>query len=93
MTTPVTRRFSVDRREGGAFVLIAESGETLDVPVAQLPKPCRSEGAVLDVPMVGEVPQWARARRNHAEEGGRLREAGERIARLRKRDPGGDVSL
>lgn len=93
MTAPATRRFTVDRREGKVFVLVPESGGTLEVPVAQLPKPCRSEGAVLDVPMDGEVPQWTRARRNHAEEGGRLREAGERIARLRKRDPGGDVSL
>ena len=88
-----TRRYVVDRREGSVVVLVADSGERHDVPAAELPRNCRAEGAVLDVPLAGTMPSWRAARRNHTEERGRLREAGERIARLRKRDPGGDVSL
>jgi hypothetical protein len=93
VTDKVTKRFAVDRREGTIFVLVADSGETYDVPAAELAKPCRSEGAVLDVPMDAGKPQWNRARRNHGAEKGRLREAGDHIARLKRRDPGDDVSL
>jgi hypothetical protein len=93
VTDKATKRFAVDRREGSVFVLVGDAGEKFDVPAAELPKPCRSEGAVLDVPMEGATPRWKGARRNHAEEKGRLREAGDRIARLKRRDPGGDVSL
>lgn len=93
MTAAETLRVAVDRREGDTIVVVADDGRAFDVRVAELPKPCRAEGAVLDVPLKDGAPQWKRARRNHAEEGGRLKEAGERIIRMRKRDPGGDVEL
>ena len=88
-----TARMTVDRREGQVVVVIDDAGRKHDVPVAELPQNCRAEGAVLDVPLDGATPRWQAARRNHAEEGGRLKEAGERIVRMRKRDPGGDVEL
>ena len=93
MTESKTLRAAVDRREGQTLVIVDDAGTKHDVPIAELPKTCRSEGAVLDVPYKEGKPQWAKARRNHAEEQGRLREAGEAIVRLRKKDPGGDVSL
>ena len=93
MATDGTRRFVVDRREGSVVVLVTDTGEQHDVPAAELPRSCRAEGAVLDVPLDGATLRWRDARRNRIEERGRLREAGERIARLRRRDPGGDVSL
>jgi hypothetical protein len=52
------------------------------------------EGAVLLVPL-GEVgePVWGEAERAEDEESDRMEEAEERLDRLRKRDPGGDVDL
>ena len=88
-----TARMTVDRREGQVVVVIDAAGRKHDVPVAELPQNCRSEGAVLDVPVEGAARIWKRARRNHAAEKGALKEAGERILRMRKRDPGGDVYL
>ena len=93
MTDPKTLRVVVDRREKQLVVLVDGTGRRFDVPMALLPNNCRAEGAVLDVPLDGAAPRWNAARRNHAEEGGRLKEAGERIIRMRKRDPGGDVEL
>ncbi len=93
MTTP-TKRFAVDRREAAVVVVIDDDGTTFDVPGSALPKDCRAEGAVFDAP-VGEdgAPIWKGAKRNRAAERGRLHEAQERIERLRRRDPGGDVEL
>lgn len=84
---------TVDRREGPLVVVIDDAGKIHDVPVADLPNNCRAEGAVLDVPLEGGAPLWKRARRNHAAEKGALEEARDRIVRMRRRDPGGDVSL
>lgn len=84
---------TVDRREGKVVVVFDDAGKTHHVPVADLPNNCRSEGAVLDVPLEAGAPVWKKARRNHAAEKGALKQAGERIIRMRRRDPGGDVSL
>lgn len=93
MSDRKTLRVAIDRREGDTVVAVADDGRTFDVPAADLPKSCRAEGAVLDVPLDGTAPRWKAARRNHSEEKGRLKEAGEQILKFRKRDPGGDVSL
>lgn len=88
------RRFVVDRLEGGTAVLVDEQGLEHDVPAAALPGACRSEGAILSVPEnSGSVLDWSKATRDHAEEQRLLAEAGERLKRLRRRDPGGDVTL
>ncbi len=95
MTTgPRQIRLVVDRREGKFLVLIGDDDRTMDVPATQLPKDCRAEGVVLDVPLDdrGE-PIWKAAARNSAEEVARLREVEERLERLRRTDPGGDVEL
>ena len=75
------------------MVVVGDDGTTYDVPLRELPPGCRSEGAVLDVPLHAGVPRWKGAKRNMTEEKGRLRDAAERILRLRKKDPGGDVTL
>jgi hypothetical protein len=48
---------------------------------------------VLAVPIAKGTPDWKRATRDEAEERRRQDEGKARLARLRKRDPGGDVKL
>jgi hypothetical protein len=87
-------RFAVDRREGAVVVLVRDSGETIDVSAKRLPPECRSEGAVVDVPMDEKgAPRWEQAIRKRDEEARRLRDASDRVAQLRQRDPGGDIQL
>lgn len=94
MTDVQPLRVVVDRREGHALVVIEESGREYQVLAEELPADCRAEGAVLDVPLdARRVPLWLRAVRNTEEERRLRREADEALARLRKRDPGGDVEL
>lgn len=64
-----------------------------EVPVSALGVPVR-EGDVLRVP-VGTYgdPEWSEAAPDLAARAERLRDAEARLARLRKRDPGGDVAL
>lgn len=65
-----------------------------DVPASRLPKDCRAEGTVLDVPAGKDgKPSWKDAKRSREEERLRLKDATDRIERLRRRDPGGDVQL
>ena len=87
--------FAVDRREGGIVVLIAdESGEAVEVGARELPAECRREGTVLRVPVgVDGSPEWGRAERDRDEERRRLMELSERVERLKRGDPGGDVVL
>ena len=88
------RIFVVDRREGRTLVLIADDDASFDVPASRLPKACRTEGAVLRVPIgVDDAPQWADAIRDREEEARRLANLEKRIRRLRRSDPGGDVIL
>lgn len=86
--------FAVDRIEGTIVVLIGKRGRKVEVPSRELPAACRKEGAVL---LVTRAPQggyaWKDARRDSAEEARRDAESSERLARLKKRDPGGDIKL
>jgi hypothetical protein len=89
-----TVRYAVDRREGEFLVLVDENGAQLDVPANSIAPDCRRAGTVLDVPLgTNDYPRWKDARRNREEEQRRLKEASATLERLRKRDPGGDVSL
>lgn len=87
-------RVVVDRLEGSKAVLVADDEQGYEILAEELPKACRVEGAVLDVPLDAKrAPLWLRAHRNSAEEQRRRREAAEALKRLRRRDPGGDVQL
>lgn len=92
MTTQ-SARFVVDRREGALFVIEDAQGVCRDVPEADLPDDCRAEGAVLEVPLRGGTPQWARATRDRAEERRRVTDLTNRMRRLREKDSGGDIEL
>ena len=87
------RIWVVDRVETGVAVLIADDNEQIvDVQVSLLPENT-SEGSVLRVPeQVGE-PVWSSSRLDEEQRQNRLREAEVALSELRKRDPGGDVSL
>lgn len=83
---------AVDRVEGKIAVLIADDGSVHEVRVAEL-GPNAREGAVLRIPLADGAPQWALATRDRAEEASRLQSARARLERLRRDDPGGDLSL
>ena len=86
--------FVVDRREAGVVVLVDDSGKVAEIDATSLPAECRTEGAVLRVPLDStSVPIWGRATRDKAEEKRRLQLNADRLDRLRRKDPGGDVSL
>ena len=87
------RIWVVDRVETGVAVLIADDNEqTVDVQVSLLPENT-SEGSVLLVPeQVGE-PARSSSRLDEEQRQNRLREAEVALNELRKRDPGGDISL
>lgn len=92
--TAATKRFAIDRREGAIVVAIDDDGLSYDVPASQLPTDCRGEGTVFDAPVGADgAPNWKSAERNRDEERRRLDDAAARVARLRRRDPGGDVEL
>ena len=94
MNKPTALRVVVDRREGNVIVLTDDHGDSFDVPSAQLPEPCRSEGAVLDVPLDASAqPRWREACPNDAEQKKRLKENRQTLEELKRRDPGGDVTL
>ncbi|MDP9178956.1 MAG: DUF3006 domain-containing protein [Gemmatimonadota bacterium] len=86
--------FVVDRREGDVFVLVDEKGASIDVRRADLSPECQREGAVIRVPIDDEGRHaWKSAARDEELEGGRTKEAEAILARLRKKDRGGDISL
>lgn len=94
MTSQRKARFVVDRTQSGIVTLQGESGRILEVRADELPKGCRAEGAVLDVPIDDSgKPSWQMATRNREEEGALKEQADARLGRLRKSDPGGDVEL
>lgn len=91
-------RFAVDRIEGSGAsaraILIADAdGRVVEIPRRRLGA-LGVEGAVLDVPSGphGE-PAWDRAVRDTAEETRRRTAAAARLPKLRRGDPGGDVTL
>ena len=86
--------FVVDRYEGDLIVLVDDSGKVIEVKVDTLPADCRSEGAVLRIPLdAASKPVWVSASRDYSEEKRRLQINADRLSRLRRSDPGGDVSL
>ena len=88
------RLMVVDRLEGQQAVLIDDEGATTQLKASELPQGCRSEGAVLLVPLdSGSKPVWNKATRDRAEERRRLSAMSARLSALRKKDPGGDVTL
>jgi hypothetical protein len=86
--------FVVDRRENKILVLVNDAGDTFEVDASRFPARCRIEGAVLRVPLgLDSAPVWNKAVRDRIEEKRRLSLLTERLERLRRKDPGGDVSL
>ena len=86
--------FAVDRREHNVVVLINEAGDALEVEASRLPADCRAEGAVLRVPLGPDsAPVWNAAVRDQAEEQRRRSLLEKRLEKLRRNDPGGNVSL
>jgi len=85
--------YSVDRLERAVAVLVGDDGVGLDVLKRTLPVTVR-EGVVLRVRLDADgTPDWSSATIDDAERERRLREARDRLERLRGTDPGGDVLL
>jgi len=85
--------YSVDRLERAVAVLVGDDGVGLDVLKRTLPVTVR-EGVVLRVRLDADgTPDWSSATIDDAERERRLREARDRLERLRGTDPGGDVVL
>ena len=83
----------VDRVEGSVAVLVRDGDErTEDVAIEMLPAGSR-EGTVLCVPVVDGRPDWMAATLDEEARRARLREAEEVLERLKRRDPGGDITL
>jgi len=83
----------VDRVDKPLAVLVADDdGRGAEVPLAGLPAAVR-EGSVLRVPHSDGEPQWDAAEVDEELGRARLKEAEAALARLRRRDPGGDIAL
>ena len=88
-----TRIWVVDRVNPPLAVLVADDHQNaVDVPLARLPAGVR-EGSVLRVPHSDGEPQWDAAEVDEELRRARLNEAEAALARLRRRDPGGDITL
>ncbi|MFM8567089.1 MAG: hypothetical protein ACKOCV_05330 [Gemmatimonadota bacterium] len=91
-------RYAVDRNEGAGaapiVVLVADGdGAVVEVSKAALGRSA-VEGAILSVPLRADgTPEWASAARDPAEEARRRAAAADTLARLRRKDPGGDLTL
>ncbi len=93
MPTDETGFYVIDRVEEGQAMLLSDSGEEHDVSLTELPSGTW-ESAVLRVEHDGNgSPMWNSARIDEAETARRKREAMDILKHLRRRDPGGDVSL
>ncbi|WP_419942180.1 DUF3006 domain-containing protein [Candidatus Palauibacter sp.] len=93
MSAPAECLWVVDRLEGSIAVVVRDDDERVeDVPVAELPAGSR-EGAVLRVPERDGRTDWTAAVLDEEARRARLRDAEDVLARLRRRDPGGDVQL
>jgi hypothetical protein len=90
---PAERLYAVDRIESQRALLEDDDGTTLIVNVRSLPRGTK-EGTVLRVPLddAGN-PEWNTAAIDDAETARRRAEARDRLERLKKRDPGGDITL
>ncbi len=88
-----THIWVVDRVNEPLAVLVADDdGRSAEVPLAELSAAVR-EGSVLRVPHSDGEPQWDAAEVDEELRRARLKEAEAALARLRQRDPGGDITL
>jgi Protein of unknown function (DUF3006) len=91
--------YTVDRREGDVTVLVADDGTAVDLPGHVLRVPLSlprrvAAGVVLRVRLLASgEPEWSSATIDDAERARRLQQARERLERLGRTDPGGDVVL
>ncbi len=90
------RTYVVDRIEGrgedAIVVLVTDDGAELEVRRAEFAEEAKvEEGAVYR--MNPRSLDWRTARRERTEERRRREKAAEAMAKLRKRDPGGDLDL
>ena len=88
------RLFVVDRCEGEYLWLVSDEDlSVIQVPASTLPFPV-SEGACLRVQTHRDgSPDWASAGVDLDPQKRRTKEIKEALARLKRRDPGGDVVL
>ena len=84
--------YVIDRLEGEVAVVVGDDDRTFELPRRQLPKGSR-EGSVLRVPDSKGPPDWAKAELDEEERRRRLKEGQEAMERLRKKDPGGDITI
>ena len=85
--------YAVDRLEGPMAVLVGDDETTVDLPRRNLPARVR-EGTVLRVELGADGrPDWASAKIDDQERERRLKAARERLNRMSKSDPGGDIKL
>jgi len=85
--------FVIDRFEGHRAVLVADDSSTFEVDRALLPEGARP-GAVIRVVREGpKQMRWEDAIVDEEATAERAAEAAALLRRLKRRDPGGDVSL
>ena len=85
--------YVVDRLEGKMAVLVSDKGETIEMPRLKLPQGVR-EGSVLRVRFgAANVPDWSSAVVDSKEEKRRLNEAQKLLDDMKRKDPGGDITL
>jgi hypothetical protein len=85
--------FAVDRFEHNYVVLIGDDGTPYDVTRSALP-PALREGSVLSVRLADDgQPVWSDARPDLTEYQRRLDHARKQLGELKRRDPGGDITL
>lgn len=86
------RIYVVDRVESGKAVLVGDDRSEQLLPLRDLP-PGTAEGTVLRVWTKGSDVDWKSAVADAAEQARRVESAQQRMAQLRKNDPGGDLDL
>ncbi len=96
--TPPEAIFVVDRIKGDRIVLVPDDPSPADTDPQRVLRrhqlPPVAEGDVLRVPSKSDGrPNWSSAIVDSALREERLRDAEAGLARLRRRDPGGDISL
>jgi len=88
-----TAFYAVDRLERNVAVLVSDKGETIEMPRLELPTGIR-EGAVLRVRFGAQnLPDWSSAVIDRDEEKRRLEEAQRLLDKMKRGDPGGDITL
>lgn len=89
---PNERLYVVDRIEGELVVLVdEETGEGVNMDSWELP--LVDEGMVLRVSIQDDRPKWATAAIDQDETTRRREDAKEILENLKRRDPGGDVTV